>query len=82
MYNRIKLYIWGAILNFLAVFKKNKKQEAAILADMAMPATVAPIAPPAIETVRPSVCVGTVRDITAMLDAEAVELYGRSPYVK
>lgn len=76
----IKNYINTILLNFMLIFSK-KKRKTAVLTDVKS-VTTEPVAPPPIEVERPAVCVGTLRDITSMLDHEAVELYGRSPFVK
>ncbi len=78
-WKQIKSEFRAAILNFLSIFNRKKRKES-VIADVAS-AVAAPIAPPTIEVERPSVRVGSVRNITHMLDREAVELYGRNPYV-
>lgn len=76
----IKSFIAATVLNFLSIFNR-KKQKTAVLSEIAA-TTAAPIAPPKMEVQRPAARIGSVYNITAMLDQEAVELYGRSPHVK
>lgn len=78
MFKRFIKWLKGYILGFLALFN-TKNRSKAILAD-----AVSPVEPATIEVMdlAPRRIAGTVMDITSALDNEAVELYGRSPFVK
>jgi len=78
MYKRFIKWLKGWVLGFLSLFS-TKNRTKAVLAD-----TVAEVQPATIEVMdlAPRRIAGTVMDITSALDNEAVELYGRSPFVR